>query len=104
MAGAVLTGGGLDVEIAPYDRRSYLLKGSYRDAQGNDGALEVRFKALPSSPRDFAIQQEGLDLRLRWTAHGYTMDGKADPALYGRRELAIIGAAAAAVTWDDFGA
>jgi len=104
MAGAVLTGGGLDVEVIPYDRRSYLVKGSYRDAQGKDGTLEVRLKALPSSPRDFAVHQEGLDLRLRWTAQGYTVDGKADPALYGRRELAIIGAAVAAVTWDDFGA
>jgi hypothetical protein len=103
MAGATLSGGGLHIEVSPSEGRSYVVQGSYRDAQGQDGTLNVRFKAQASSPRDLVVRQEGLDLRLRWTSQGYTVDGKADPALYGRRELAIIGAAVAVVTWDDFG-
>ena len=103
LSGLSLMGGGVNVEIRPSGADLFLLDGVYKDAEGKDGALKVRLHVIGRPMRDLAVHEQGLDLSVRWRATGYEISGKADPRLYGKRELAIIGASIATLTWDVFG-
>lgn len=101
--GVTIMGGGVNVDVRPYGSQAYLLSGVYKNADAKDGSLNIRFELNGLPVRDMTVSEPGLELRLRWTASGYEIEGRADPARYGKRELAVLGAAVATLTWDSFG-
>lgn len=103
LSGVTIMGGGVNVDMKPFGGQTYLLSGVYKDAEGRDGSLNLRFDLQGEPLRDMTVAEKGLELRLRWTATGYEVEGRADPAVYGKRELAVIGASVATLTWDSFG-
>lgn len=102
LRGVALMGGGLNVDVRPFGDLAYLLSGPYKKEDGSDGSLRVRLDAQGLPARDFSIRAKGLTLDARWRARGYEVSGEADPAVYGKRELAVIGGALTALTDDLF--
>ena len=103
LAGVTIMGGGVNVDARPFGGQGYILSGIYKDTEGKDGSLNLHLNAAVLPLRDMTVSEKGLELQLRWTATGYIIEGRADPASFGKRELAILGAAVATLTWDSFG-
>jgi hypothetical protein len=100
MSGVAVKGGGVAVEAKPEGDASFRLAGAYKKEDGSEGALSLRLDS--DGKRDFSIRSKGVELEAKWTARGYILSGYVDPAAYGRRELAILGGALAALTDDSF--
>jgi hypothetical protein len=99
--GLALVGGGLNVELRPVGAGVFMLRGPYKKEDGSDGMLNLRVDA-PLPLKDLTVQAPGVDLKASRSKKGYAIAGTVDQTLYGKRELAVIGGALAALTDDLF--
>ncbi len=102
LRGVAIMGGGVNVEVRPWGDLAYSLSGPYKKEDGSDGSLSLRVDASGLPARGWAIRASGIDLEARCNARGCVISGFVDPRRYGKRELAVIGGALAALTDDLF--
>jgi len=98
--GVDILGNGVNVSLWPVASDDYLLSGIYKKEGGKNKKGDSIHIWIHSFSRDFSIHDKGIDLDVIWKATGYRIQGTIDKNLYGKKEMAILGGALAALTSD----